>query len=166
MKKMTVILLFYCIAFLIVSNCSSHVVENENTQSNSVVLDSLNNKVKSEHIDTVDIVQLTKTKWKYTVTTDCITYLTFTRDNTYQEDNCEWGLLFEGTYKVSKDTIFLMEYGLASEVPGENRVVNTALYTYLYKKDSLLFISNQRIEEGKVVSTYVPETPIYYKKEK
>jgi hypothetical protein len=140
------------------------VIENESTQSKSVVLDSLNNKVKSEHIDTVDIVQLTKTKWKYTVTTDCISYLTFTQDNTYQEDNCEWELLFEGTYKLSKDTIFMIEYGLESEIPGEDKVVNSAIYTYLYKKDSLLFISNQRIEEGKVVSTYVPTTNIYYKK--
>lgn len=147
-------------------SCSSCGTENTNNQNNNMVLDNINNEVKSEHIDTIDLFQLMDSKWKKRVATDCITYLTFKKDNTYQEDNCEWGLLFEGTYKLSNDTIFLFQYGLASELPGENRIVNTALYTFLYKKDSLLFISNQLIEDDKVVSTYVPKIPIYYSKEK
>ena len=69
MKKLNVILLFYSMVFF---SCSSCGTENTNNQNNNMVLDNINNEVKSEHIDTIDLFQLTDSKWKKRVATDCI----------------------------------------------------------------------------------------------
>jgi hypothetical protein len=159
--------LIHCLIILIfLTSCSTRDTKKDITIENNQFIDSLNNQVASLHIDSIDINQLINSKWSQIVAEDCITYIMFNKDGTYKEDNCEWDLTFEGIYKISKDTIFLKKYDLASNLPDEYQIVNKAVYTYIYKIDSLLFISNQQIEDGKVVSTYIPEIPIYYKKEK
>ena len=113
--------------------------------------------------DSLNILQLTKKSWYNIITPDCITYITFQQDYNYEEYNCEWGLTFWGKYEISKDSIFLYEYGLASDLPGETRIVNSAIYTYIYQEDSLRFVSTKTIRNGKVIRTYFPDRPISYK---
>ena len=132
---------------------------------NDETIDHLSNLATTPIIDSIDITQLTKDKWYYVVSTDCITHITFKQDYQYEEDNCEWELTFKGKYEISKDTLFLTQYGLASELPNENRIVKTGIYTYIYQKDSLFFICNQQIKDERVIATYCPDTPIYFKRE-
>jgi hypothetical protein len=130
-----------------------------------LLIDEINKVEMSQNINNENIPLLANTKWLHAITSDCINRLIFRADSTYEEDNCEWDLTFSGKYHISKDTIFLVEYGLVSELLGEHQIVNTAIYMYIYQGDSLKFISNQKIEDGKIKNTYYPEQPVYYKRE-
>lgn len=142
-------------------SCYSHDTKIDIAKNNQV--DSLNSYITISVFDSINIVQLTKNRWYNIIAPDCITYITFQQDYNYEENNCEWGLTFEGKYEISKDSIFLYEYGLASDLPDETRIVNRAIYTYIYQGDSLRFVSNKTIKDGKVIRTYLPDSPIYYK---
>ena len=142
-------------------SCYSHDTKIDIAKNNQV--DSLNSYITISVFDSINIVQLTKNRWCNIIAPDCITYITFQQDYSYEESNCEWGLTFEGKYEISKDSIFLYEYGLASDLPDETRIVNRAIYTYIYQGDSLRFVSNKTIKDGKVIRTYLPDSPIYYK---
>jgi hypothetical protein len=135
-----------------------------NVDTNNPVDIYVDNVEKLSVIDSINIGNLVNNKWSCIIAKDCINIITFTKDG-YEEDNCEWNLIFRGKYHTSKDTIFLTEYGLASELPGEHRIVKTAIYTYLYQTDSLKFICNKKIEHEKVVSIYYPNLPVYFKRE-
>ena len=161
LKKLT----FWLIAISCFISCSFRDTKHITIENNQLT-DSLKNQCAPLHIDTIDTNQLINSKWAQIVAENCITYITFNKSGTYKEDNCEWDLTFEGKYKTSKDTIFLIEYDLASQLPGEKRIVNTAIYTYIYQKDSLLFVRNQQVEKGKIVKTYYPNTPVYFKRER
>lgn len=144
------------------TSCNSRDIKIDASESNQVE-SSLNSQ---SDVGNIDIIQLTKDKWYNAVTSDCMNHLIFKEDYHYTEDNCEWKLTFEGKYEISKDTLLLMQYGLASDLPGENRMVNTGIYTYIYQGDSLLFIRNQQMERGKIIATYHPESPVYFRREK
>lgn len=117
----------------------------------------------STMFDSISIVQLTKNKWYNIIATDCISYISFQQDYRYEEYDCERGLTSEGKYKILEDTIFMYEYGLASDLPGETQIVNRNIYTYVYQRDSLRFVSNKFIRDGIVTYTYIPSIPVYYK---
>lgn len=126
---------------------------------------SIENNKNSEHETLSETISLTNTKWEQIVAPNCITTLNFVSDSIYFEDNCEWGLKFEGSYKKIDDSIFLFEYGTESELlENADTIIPKHLLTYLYKGDSLVFIKNQKIENGIIVSTYIPQIPICLKK--
>jgi hypothetical protein len=133
-------------------------------------VDTHNRQTNIQRVDSIDIIQLAKDRWLQIVSPDCIPdcidTLAFKQDGTYKQDNSELNYYFQGKYTTSKDTIFLIEYDLASNLPGEKRIVNTAISTYIYMTDSLKFISYQPIEDGQIVSTYYPENPVYYYRDK
>jgi hypothetical protein len=118
-------------------------------------------------MDSMDISMLTKSKWVYVFDPECY-YLIFKQDSTYKEYNCELDYFFEGKYKISKDSLFLIEYDLASQLPNETRIINTAIYTCVYRKDTLKFINRKTIEDGKVIEIgiYYSDNPFYFVREK
>lgn len=162
MKNHLLKLILELFVFTCFISCYSHDTKIDIAKNNQIV-DSFNNHITIPIIDSINIIQLTKNKWCNVITQDCITYIIFKQDYSYEENNCEWGLTFEGKYEISKDSIFLYEYGLVSDLPDETRIVNRAIYTYIYQGDSLRFLSNKTIEDGKVIRIYLPNSPIYYK---
>ncbi len=148
--------------FTCLVSCHSHDTRVAIVKNNQLI-DSINNHITIPVIDSINIIQFTKNKWCNVIASDCTTSITFKQDYSYEENNCEWELSFEGKYEISKDSVFLYEYGLASDLPDETRIINRAIYTYIYQKDSLRFVSNKTIKNGKVIRTYSPDSPIYYK---
>ena len=121
-----------------------------------------NNILENEYIE--NSLSLTNTKWEQTVTQDCISTLYFVTDSSYTENNCEWNLEFDGLYTIIRDTIFLLEMGRLSEIFENDRLEPKHLYTYLYKVDSLVLLNNKSLENRKIVSTFIPQVPICFKK--
>ena len=113
--------------------------------------------------DSVDVYKLTENKWYFDVGPDCVNYITFQQDFSYEEENCEWGLLLKGIYEISTDSIILYEYDLASDSPNEDAIANTHIYTYVYQGNRLKLVNNKTIENGTVVNTYFPDSIFYYR---
>ncbi|THF52778.1 hypothetical protein E6C50_00775 [Flavobacterium supellecticarium] len=67
---------------------------------------------------------LVNTRWEYTVAEDCISYITFKADGTYENYNCEMNYPYSGKYEIKKNTITLIEIDLLSNVPSVNEENN------------------------------------------
>lgn len=128
-----------------------------------------NNQCKSNNFaersipDSIDSYKLIQNKWYYVVGPDCVSYLTFQQDFRYKEENCEWGLFYNGNYKISKDSIILYEYDLVTNSPNEDRIVNTYIYTYIYQGNRLKLVNTRTVKDGIEVNTYFPDSVFYYR---
>ena len=118
---------------------------------------------KTDTSDNIDVNKLMQNKWYCIVGPDCVSYITFHQDFKYEEENCEWGLLFNGNYEISNDSIILYEYDLDSNSPDENEIVNTQIYTYVYQGDRIKLVNNKTIKDGAVVNIYFPDSIFYYR---
>ncbi len=119
---------------------------------------------KTAAFDSIDVYKLIQNKWYFVVAPECVSYITFQQNFTYEEDNCEWGLGFNGTYEISKDSIILYEYDLASDLPNENKIVNTHIYTYVYQRNRLKLVSSKKVnEDGTVAYISFPNSVFYYR---
>jgi len=67
---------------------------------------------------------LVNTKWEYKFLEYCSSYLTFKADGTYENYNCERDYHYSGKYEIKKDTIYLIEIDLLSDVPSVNEENN------------------------------------------
>ncbi|MEO4005318.1 hypothetical protein [Flavobacterium sp. CAU 1735] len=113
---------------------------------------------------------LANTRWEYTVAKDCISYLTFKADGTYEEYNCERDYPYSGKYKIQKDTIHLIEIDLLSDVPSVNEENNykTGIIRrnkLIYKGPFLQYISSENYDfENKKWSNDIifPLNEIFY----
>ncbi len=106
------------------------------------------------------------TKWECLVYEDCISYITFKSDSTYEDYNCERDYPFFGKYEVKKDTIYLIEIDLASELPGETRKVIIGRSKYLFKEESLKYISWEDFKNDKWSNIIFLTSDIFFKKAK
>lgn len=135
------------IIFLIISifflNCSSSVQQQETFPS------------------------LIDTRWESKIAEGCINYILFKKDNTYENYSCELDYPFAGKYQVQKDTLYLTEIDLASDLPGEKRMVTKARYKVVLKNEKLKFVSREELENGKwIKSNFQPSEEFLYEKVK
>jgi hypothetical protein len=145
---------------LLCCSCSSSTIQqNEDTAINIQSEEEYKNNTT-----TVELSQLINCKWEYKVAEDCISYLVFKIDSTYDEYNCEWGLPYSGVYTIKEDTIFLIEMDLATNLPGENRIVNTARYKYIFKEYRLQYICGEIIKYEKCEYVAFPSHAVFYLK--
>lgn len=107
---------------------------------------------------------LINTKWEYKVAEGCVSYITFKADGTYEDYNCERDYPFSGKYELKKDTIYLIEIDLASDLPGEKRKVIKGRSKYLYKGESLQYVSWEDFKNEKWSDITFPPNVIFYKK--
>ncbi|THF52784.1 hypothetical protein E6C50_00805 [Flavobacterium supellecticarium] len=113
---------------------------------------------------------LVNTKWEYKVAKNCISYLTFKADGTYEDYSCERYLTYSGKYEIKKDTITLFEIGFESEVPSvneenNNKKVTTCRNKLIYKGRLLQYISSENYDfENKKWSGDIifPPNEIFY----
>ena len=63
-------------------------------------------------------------KWEYKFAEDCISNILFRADGTYENYNCERDYPYSGIYKIKRDTIYLIEIDLLSDVPSINEENN------------------------------------------
>lgn len=112
-----------------------------------------------------ELPSLVNTKWEYKVAEGCISYIAFKADSTYEDYNCELDFPFSGNYKVKKDTLYLTEIGLASELPGTTKKIVKRKCKGILTNGQLKFVSGEELEDGKwVKSDYKPTQEILYKK--
>ena len=128
------------LVFTLLVSCSSHDTNTlQNNQRKS------HDYVKTAASDSIDVYKLIQNKWYFVVGPDCVNYITFQENYRYEEENCEWGLIFKGNYEISKDSIIVYEYDLASDSPNEDKIVNTHIYTYVYQEGRLKLVNNKTI---------------------
>ena len=146
------------VVFLSLVSCGFHDTNmHQNNQHKSC-----DHSVKAAS-NSVDVHKLTENKWYFDVAPDCVNYITFQQDFSYEEENCEWGLTLKGNYEISTDSIILYEYDLASNSPNEDAIANTHIYTYVYQGNRLKLVTNKTVENGTVVNTYFPDSIFYYR---
>ncbi|MDR1345420.1 MAG: hypothetical protein LBK03_01780 [Bacteroidales bacterium] len=169
MKNSLIKLLTGVIVLFTLQSYSSHKEKRE--IENGLIVNTFNRQTNIQRIDSIDIIQLAKDRWVHITSPDCmpdcINILTFEQDGTFQDDNSDWGLVYDGQFKISGDTLFLTEYDYASQVPThDNKIVPKLILTYIYMTDSLKLIDCQPIEDGQIVSIYYPKNPVYYYRDK
>ena len=114
-----------------------------------------------------NLPSLINTKWEYKVAEGCINYILFKKDSTYEDYNCELDFPFRGKYQVNKDTIYLTEIGLASDLPGETRRVIKSRDKGILKNGKLKFIDGEGLVDGKwEKSDFQPTEEYLYEKVK
>ncbi|MDR1345419.1 MAG: hypothetical protein LBK03_01775, partial [Bacteroidales bacterium] len=104
MKNCLIKLLTGVIVLFTLQSYSSHKEKRES--ENGRFVDTHNRQVNTQHVDSIDIIQLVKDRWLQIVSPDCIDTLAFKQDGTYKQDNSELNYYFQGKYTTSKDTIF------------------------------------------------------------
>lgn len=111
---------------------------------------------------------LANTKWEYKVAEGCVNYIYFNNDSTYEDYNCEIDYPFSGRYQIRKDTIYLIEIDLASNLPNEKRRVIKSKTKGILKNDRLKFFDRENIIDGKWIKsgTKSIEEILYKKTEK
>ncbi|WP_347069872.1 hypothetical protein [Flavobacterium sp. WV_118_3] len=113
---------------------------------------------------------LVNTKWEYKFAENCISYLTFKADGTYEDYSYERYLTYSGKCEIIKDTITLFEIGFESEVPDVNEENNykTGIICknkLIYKGSFLQYVSCENYDpENKKWSGDIvfPSNKIFY----
>jgi len=94
-----------------------------------------------------DANHLTNTIWTYQVSKTCIDTLKFGTNQKVIEYNCEVNYTFRGSYKIFKDTLFvIVRDNSHSEDHGK-----VTYYTdkYLTKNNTLCFVGNRKLVNRK-----------------
>ncbi|MBA3706139.1 MAG: hypothetical protein H0W84_09640 [Bacteroidetes bacterium] len=112
---------------------------------------------------------LVNTKWEYKVAEDCVSYITFKKDSTYENYNCEMNYPYSGKYEIKNDTIYLIEIDLASNVTSVNKKNNykkviTRRSKLINKGESLQYVSWEAFKDKKWSEATIPPKEILYKK--
>ncbi|GAP68177.1 hypothetical protein BA6E_102175 [Bacteroidales bacterium 6E] len=112
---------------------------------------------------------LINTKWEYKVAEGCVSYITFKKNGTYENYNCEMDYPYSGKYEIKNDTIYLLEIDLESNVPSINKRNNykkviTRRSKLVNKGDSLWYVSWEAFENKKWSKPITPPNEIFYKK--
>ncbi len=112
---------------------------------------------------------LVNTKWEYKVAEGCLSYITFKKNGTYENYNCEMDYPYSGKYEIKNDTIYLIEIDLESNVPSVNKKNNykkviTRRSKLVNKGDSLQYFSWEAFENKKWSEPIMPPNEIFYKK--
>lgn len=112
---------------------------------------------------------LINTKWEYKVAEGCISYISFKKNGTYENYNCEMDYPYSGKYEIKNDTIYLIEIDLKSNVPSINKKNNykkviTRRSKLVNKGDSLRYVSWEAFENKKWSEPITPPNEIFYKK--
>lgn len=107
--------------------------------------------------------ELINTRWEYKVAQCCTDYIFFKKDSTYEDYNCEIDFPFSGKYNVKKDTIYMTEIGLSSELPGEKRKIIKAKYKGIIINEKLKFVYVEKLEDGKWIKENTPQGVVYEK---
>ena len=113
---------------------------------------------------------LVNTKWEYKVVENCISYIIFKEDGTYEDYSCERSYHYSGRYEIKKDTITLIEIDLLSNVLSVNEENNykTGIICrnkLIYKRNFLQYISSESYDpENKKWSGDIifPPNKIFY----
>ena len=112
---------------------------------------------------------LINTKWEYTVTKDCVSYISFMANGTYEDYDCERDYSFSGKYEITNDTIYLIEIDLESNLPDINEENNykkviTRRITLINRGQYIQYVSWEAFENNKWLEPISPPNDIFYKK--
>lgn len=110
---------------------------------------------------------LINTRWEHKVIEGCVDYILFKKGNAYEDYNCEMDYPFSGKYEIKKDTLYLTEIDLASNLPGETKKITKAKYKVALQNGKLKFVSREELIDGKwEQSNFKPTEEILYEKVK
>ena len=105
---------------------------------------------------------LINTKWQYKVADGCTSYIQFKYKGNYEDYDCERDYPFSGKYEIKKDTVYLIQIDLATDLPGEKRKVVNGRSRYLLKGKFLHYLGWEEFKDNHWSAIILPPHGITY----
>jgi hypothetical protein len=90
---------------------------------------------------------LVNTAWEYKIAIGCVNTYKFRSEKIVDEYDCELNYTFKCTYRISKDTLIIIEKDDSHSE--DNNKITYYRMKYQIMKDALLGISNEELVKGK-----------------